>query len=134
MGGCCGELWLKDVGTIQFAWNGEAEEAFEILKDAFCKAPLLAQPEDEGKYMLHSDASKYAFRAVLSPKRQDRETRVISFVRRKLKGTETRYSIYDRQLQAIHDTVVNWHYYLHSDRNFTVHTDHASLRHILTQP
>jgi hypothetical protein len=134
MGGRRGEPRLKDVGTMQFVWNGEAEEAFETLKDAICKAPVLALPEEGGEYVLHSDASKYAVGAVLSQKRQDGETRVIAFWSRKLKGAETRYPTYDRELLAIRDAVVNWHYYLHSDRNFTVHTDHASLRHILTQP
>jgi hypothetical protein len=65
MGGRCGERRLKDVGTVQLAWNGEAEQAFKTLKDAICKAPVLALPEEGGKYVLHSDASKYAVVAVL---------------------------------------------------------------------
>jgi hypothetical protein len=84
--------------------------------------------------MLHSDASKYAVGAVLSQKRQDGETRVITISSRNLKGADTRYPTYDRKLLAIHDPVVNCHNYTHSDRYCTVHTDHASLRHILTQP
>jgi hypothetical protein len=89
MGGRRSEPRLKDVGRVQFVWNGEAEEAFETLKDAMCKAPVLALPEEEGEYMLHSDASKYAVGAVLSQKRQDGETRVIAFWSRKLKSAET---------------------------------------------
>jgi hypothetical protein len=79
MGGRRGEPRLRDVGTVQFVWNGAAEEAFEKLQDAMCKAPVLALPEERGKCMLHSDASKYAVGAVLSQKRQDGETRVIAF-------------------------------------------------------
>ena len=68
MGGHHGEPQLKDVGTVPVVWNGEAEEAFETLKDVICKAPMLALPEECGEYVLHSDASKYAVRAVLSQK------------------------------------------------------------------
>jgi len=100
----------------------------------FAWAPVLALPEEGGEYVLHSDTSEYAAGAVLSQKRQDGETRVIAFWSRKLKSAERRYPTYDRELLAIGDRVVNWHYYLHSDKNFTVHTDRASLTHIMTQP
>ena len=134
MGGHCGEPRLKDVGTVQFIWNGETEEAFKTLKDAICKAPVRALPEIGGEYELYSDTSKYAVGAVLSQKRQDGETGVIAFWSRKLKSAEMRYTTYDRELLAIHHAVMNWHYCLHSDRDFKVHPDHAPLRHILTQP
>ena len=134
MGSRRGELRLKEVGTAQFDWNGEAEEAFETLKNAICKAPMLALPEEGGEYVLYFDASKYSVRAGLSQKQQDGETRVSAFWSRKLQSAETQYPTYDRELPAIHDAVVNWHYYLHSDRNFTFHTDHACLKNILTQP
>jgi hypothetical protein len=89
MSGRRGEPWLKDVPTVQFAWNREAEEASEMLKDAICKAPVLALPEEEGEYVLHSNASKYAVGAVLSQQREDEETRVLAFWSRKLKSAET---------------------------------------------
>jgi len=129
-----GEPWLKDVGTAQLVWDGEAEAAFETLKHDICKVPVLALPEEGGEYVLHSGASKYAVGAVLSLKRQDGETRVIRFWSRKLESADTRYPTYNRELLAIRDAVVNGHYYLHSDRNSTLHIDQASLRNILTQP
>jgi len=44
------------------------------------------------------------------------------------------YTTYNKELLAICDAVVNWHHYPHSDRTSSVHMDHASSRHILTQP
>jgi hypothetical protein len=76
-GGRRGEPRLKDVGSVHFARTGEAEEAFQTLKDAICKAPVLAFPEEGGEYVLHSDASKYAVGAVLSQKRKNGEIKVI---------------------------------------------------------
>jgi hypothetical protein len=65
IGGRRGEPWLKDVSTAQCALNGEAEEAFDTVKYAICKAPILALPEEGGKYVQHSDVSKYTAGAVL---------------------------------------------------------------------
>jgi hypothetical protein len=134
MGGRCGEPQLKDVGTVQCVWNGDAEEAFGTLNNAICKGPLLALPEERGEYVLRSEAGKYAVRAVQSQKRQDGETRVIAFWNRKLNSAETRYPTYDRRLLMIPEGVVNRHYHLHLGRNFTVHTHYASLVHKLAKP
>jgi hypothetical protein len=95
---------------------------------------VLALPEEGGKYVLHSDASKSAVAAVLSQKHTNGEFKVIAYWSRKLNGAETRYPTHDRELLAIRDAVVNWHYNLHSDKKFTVYSDHASWRHILMQP
>jgi len=77
------------MGTVQVVWNAEAAAAFETLKDAICKAPMVSPPEEGGEYVLHSEASKYAVGVVLSQKRQDREARVIAFWRTNLESTET---------------------------------------------
>ena len=68
MGGCSGEPQLKNISIVQLAWNGEAEEAFEILKDTISKASILVLPEEGGEYVLHSDASKFVVGSVLSQK------------------------------------------------------------------
>jgi hypothetical protein len=62
------ELLLLDVGTVQFVWNGVAEEAFEALKNAIRKAPVVALPEERSEYVLNCDTSKYPVGAVLSQK------------------------------------------------------------------
>jgi len=129
-----GKPWPKNVGTVQCVWNGEAEEAFEMLNDAICKASRQVLPGEGCKYVLHSDASKYVVGAVISQKQQDGEPRVIAFWSMKIKSPETRYPTYERALLAIHDVVVNWHYHLYSKINFAIHTDHASVRYILSRP
>ena len=123
---------MRDNGTVHFGRSGEAEQAFQTSNDVICKVPILAQPNEEGEYVLHSETREHAGGAVQSKKREDSVTGVIAFWSRKIKSVETQYPTCDRKLIAIWDAVVNWHYYLHSDRTFTVHMDHASLRHILT--
>jgi len=132
MGGQHREVQLRKVGTVHFARSREAEEAFDTFQDAICQAPVLVLPEKRGEYMLHSDASKYAVGVVPSQTRHDADTRVIAFWSRKLESGEMRYPIYDRELRAIPDEVVIWHYDPHSDRTSSFHMDHATLRYILT--
>jgi len=107
MGGHHGEPCLNDVGTVQLVWNWDPEKPFETLKDAIFEALMLALPGEQCKYMLHSDASKYAVRAVLLQKLHNGETRGIAFWSRKRMSTKTQYPTCDKELLMIHDAVVN---------------------------
>ena len=84
----------------------EAEEAFETLKYSICKTAMLALPEEGSQYVLCSDTSKCAVKAVLSQNQQDGETRVISCWSRKLKSAEMQYPTYNRELLVICYAVV----------------------------
>jgi len=134
MRGQGGEPGLRDIGTVHVTLSGAAEEAFQTLKDAIIKAPMLALSEKRGMYLLHSAASKYSVGAVLSQKQQDGETRVIAICSGTFKSAEMQYPTYDREPLVIRDTVVDWRYYLHSDRHLMVRGDHASSRPVQTQP
>lgn len=58
---------------IVFEWNDAAQAAFEELKLAFSKAPVLASFDPEKKIQLETDSSDYAIGAVLSqPNEQGR--------------------------------------------------------------
>jgi hypothetical protein len=117
-----------------FKWTDDCAGAFASLKRAICTAPVLAFPTKDDPFLLHTDASKYAVGAVLS-QRQKEGVKVIGYYSRKLHDPETRYPTYDRELLAIRDAVLHWKCYLHgAAESFTVYTDHATLRHILTQP
>ena len=61
---------LTEKGQV-FLWTLEAEEAFQQLKTALTRAPLLGYQEKEqvlsdGQYILGTDASNVAIGAVLS--------------------------------------------------------------------
>jgi hypothetical protein len=116
-----------------FIWTDDCAGAFAALKRAICSAPVLAFPTKDDPYLLYTDASKYAVGAVLSHRQRD-GIKVIGYYSRKLHDPETRYPTYDRELFAIRDAVVHWKCNLHGAAvPFTVYTDHATLRHILTQ-
>jgi transposase InsO family protein len=124
----------KKVFRTPFAWDKECQHAFDTLKKALCNAPVLALPDPKAKYCLHVDASQYALGAVLSQV-QGKAEKVLGYFSRKLHDAETRYPTYDRELLGIQDAVLYWKFNLHgAEQPFLVHTDHATLRWILTQP
>nr|GEW32808.1 reverse transcriptase domain-containing protein [Tanacetum cinerariifolium] len=49
----------------KFEWEPEAEEAFQMLKQKLCCAPILALPERSDDFVVYCDASLRGFRAVL---------------------------------------------------------------------
>jgi hypothetical protein len=88
----------------------------------------------EAKYCLQIDASQYTLGAVLF-QMQDITEKVLGYFSRKLHDAETRYPAYDRELLGIQDAILYWKFNLHGDAQpFLVHTDHATLRWILTKP
>lgn len=58
------KLLKKD---ITFYWGEEQQKAFELLKDEFCKEPLLQRPNFYLPFILTTDASGYAIGGILSP-------------------------------------------------------------------
>ena len=44
-----------------FDWSGACQGAFEMLKEALLKEPILKYPDPSKLYVLYSDASKYAW-------------------------------------------------------------------------
>ena len=66
---------------------------------------------------------------------QDKAEKVLGYFSRKLHDAETSYPAYDRELWGIQDAVLYWKFNLYgAEEQFLVHTDHATLRQIITQP
>jgi hypothetical protein len=89
--------------------------------------PVLALPNFMKSFDLFCDASGEGIGAVLMQERHP-----ITFERRKLKGLERFYSIYDKEMLAIMHALAKFRQYLVGSK-FSVHTDHNSLKHFLGQ-
>jgi glutathione S-transferase len=68
----------------------------------------------------------------IAQKHEDGEHPVV-FWSRKLKDAETRYPVHEREMLAVVEMCKHYQHYLRGN-HFTIHTDHASLRWISTQP
>jgi len=124
---------LRRVRHTPFAWDGECQYAFDTLKNALGNSPVLGLLDREAKYCLHVDASQYALGAVLSQV-QDKTEEVLGYFSRELHDAETRYPAYDRELLRIQDAILYCKFNLHrAEQPFLAHTDHSTLRWILTQ-
>ena len=111
-------------------WTEQAVSAFNQVKEALAKATLLFHPQPDAPTCLITDSSDVAVCTVLqqligafwSP---------IAYFPRKLHPAETKYSTFDRELQAIYLANKHFRHFLES-RTFHVITDHKPLNFVFS--
>jgi len=109
----------------KFYWSAECQEAFDELKDRLISKPILALSEDEGMYLLDTDASETGLGAVLSQLQTNGE-RVIAYASRTLSAPERKYETTRKELLAVVYGLKRFCQYL-LGRHFAIRTDHAAL-------
>ncbi|GJS60375.1 putative reverse transcriptase domain-containing protein [Tanacetum coccineum] len=105
----------------------EQEEAFQLLKQKLCAAPILALPEGSKDFVVYCDASIKGLGSVLMQR-----MKVIAYASRQLKIHEKNYTTHDLELGAVVFALKIWRHYLYGTK-CVVFTDHKSLQHILDQ-
>ncbi|KAD6119124.1 hypothetical protein E3N88_10395 [Mikania micrantha] len=111
----------------KFDWDDPQEEAFQLLKQRLCKAPILSLPEGTEDFVVYCDASRQGLGAVLMQR-----DKVIAYASRQLKIHEKNYTTHDLELGAVVFALKIWRHYLYGTK-CTIYTDHKSLQHILDQ-
>ncbi|KAG1239029.1 hypothetical protein G6F35_000323 [Rhizopus arrhizus] len=109
-----------------FKWTPAAQEAFEQLKSRMVELPTLAYPNPEEPYDLHCDASDSGLGAILV-----QIGRPIAFASRTLTDPEQNYSTTEKECLAI-VWALNYFYPYLFGAQFTIYTDHAALKSILS--
>ena len=109
---------------------GVAIKAFEEIKSAMCKAPVLRMVERGRPFVVYTDASDVALGAVLMQDFADGR-HPVAYKSRKLTGPERNYSARDRELAAVVYATKTWRHYL-MGRSFLLYTDHESLQYLST--
>ncbi|GKD72152.1 retrotransposon protein, putative, ty3-gypsy subclass [Tanacetum coccineum] len=79
--------------SVKFDWGEKVEDAFQLLKQKLCSAPILALPEGSENFVVYYDASHKRLGTVLMQ-------RVVAYASRKLKVHEKNYTTYDLELRA----------------------------------
>lgn len=110
-----------------FQWTSQAQQAFENLKVALATAPVLALPDFQIPFTMETDASGSGMGAVLSQKGHP-----IAYFSKPFSPKLLTASTYVRELFAITSAVKKWRQYL-LGHQFTIITDHRSLKELLTQ-
>ena len=113
-----------------WSWTEECQNAFETLKTAIAKPPVLAHFDPASPTILTTDASAVALGAQLS-QLQDGVERPIAFAARSLTETERNYATNEREALAALWAMEKWHFFLYG-RAFEVRIDHQSLKQLLS--
>ncbi|GJR69546.1 putative reverse transcriptase domain-containing protein [Tanacetum coccineum] len=79
-----------------YVWGDKQDEAFQILKEKLCNAPVLALPDGPDDFVVYCDASKQGFGCVLMQR-----GKVIAYASRQLKKHEKNYTTHDLELGAV---------------------------------
>ncbi|GJT03244.1 putative reverse transcriptase domain-containing protein [Tanacetum coccineum] len=112
---------------VKFDWGEKEENAFQLIKQKLCSAPILALPEGSEDFVVYCDASHKGLGAVLMQREK-----VIAYASRQLKIHEKNYTTHDLELGSVVFALKIWRHYLYGTK-CTVFTDHKSLQHILDQ-
>jgi RNase H-like domain found in reverse transcriptase/Integrase zinc binding domain/Integrase core domain/Reverse transcriptase (RNA-dependent DNA polymerase) len=118
--------------NARFEWTVECERSFEELKSRLTSAPILANPQDEGTFVLDADASDFALGAVLQQE-QGGTLKVIGYASRALSDAERRYCITRKELLGVIFGLKKFRQHLLA-REIIVRTDHAALTSLFRTP
>ena len=111
-------LTSKDV---KFAWTEVEQKAFEGIKRVLARETLMAYPQFDLPFVIHTDASDTQLGAVIS-----QEKKPIAFYSRKMSPTQKRYTTTEQELLSIVETLKEFRNIL-LGHQITVYTDHKNL-------
>ncbi|MCO5581875.1 hypothetical protein L7F22_035764 [Adiantum nelumboides] len=112
---------------VLFSWGATEVTAFQTLKDKMTTGPVLILPDLQKLFEVYCDACGRSLGAVLM-----QEGRVIAYESRLFSKPEMTTQIYEKELLAVIHALIQWRHYL-LGADFTVFTDHQSLRYFLSQ-
>ena len=125
------DLTKKDMA---WQWGPYQRQAFNAMKDAFCRAPILIFPDPKLQYTIATDASGTGAGGTLLQD-QGNGLRPLAFLSRRLKPTEQKYSAYERELAAMAYCLQSWRHYVEGcPGGVVILTDHQTLNRIMDQP
>ena len=112
---------------MQFKWEENCQQSFQVLKDALTQVPVLCYPCFKKGFTLQTDASAVGIGAVL-----EQEGHVIAYASRSLTLPKRQYSVIEWECLAVVFAVKHFRHYL-LGRPFSLHTDHQPLQWLSAQ-
>ena len=120
--------------SSKVTWNKENQAALEELLHYLTTPPLLAYPNPNLPYILHTDACQDGLGTVLYQK-QNSQLHVIAYASRTLTSAEQNYYMHSGKLEFLAlKWVISDHFrdYLYYSPPFVVYTDNTPLTYALT--
>ena len=109
-----------------WTWLKPQQQTFNELKKQLTETPVLALPVTGGQYILQTDASDIAIRAVLSQIQKDGFEHPIAYASRTLSKAERNYMTTKKECLAVVFWTKQFRLYLWG-QHFIVETDHSAL-------
>ena len=112
-----------------FCWEERHQEAFDSVKQALYDATTLAAPNEQGRFVLDTDASTVAIAGILHQEQEyNGKTilRPIVYGRKSLTKTQLNYGAPKLKMYAVFYFVEKFHSYL-AGREFTLRVDNRAL-------
>lgn len=115
-------------------WTSEHKQALDSLIESITSPPILAYPDYNSSFIVHTDASQSGLGAVLYQE-QNSTLRVIAYASRTLSPAERNYHLHSGKLEFL---ALKWAVteqfrdYLYYAPEFTVYTDNNPLTYVLT--
>ena len=111
-----------------FEWKEPQQKVFDMLKQRFTIAPILAFPDIDKQFCLETDASDFATGAVLSIWKDDK-WHPIAYSLHFMSPEECNYPIADKEMLSVIRSLEEWRHYLEgANLEFEVWNDHTNLQ------
>eukprot|EP00752_Nemacystus_decipiens_P004058 g3716.t1 len=120
----------KRARKLRVPWGTAQTEAFQAVISALITHPVLAVPDWNLPFALHTDASELAAGAVLTQEVENREA-PLGYASHRFTRTEEKLSPNDREVLGVLYGIEQFHTYL-QHRRFTLVTDCAALTWLFT--
>ena len=118
---------LTKVGQ-QWQWTDTEQHAFDTLKRMVCESPVLIHADPEKRFQMETDASSYAYGAVLSQKATDNKHHPVAFYSKSMTPVERNYGIGDKEALPIVKGLQYWRHWLEGMKEpVRVITNHRNL-------
>ena len=115
-------------GKVLWKWEEEEEAAFQDLHLALVSAPVLALPQDKGRWKVETDVSNLVTGGVLLQQQTDGTWKVIDYISKALTAAKKNYDVYDKEFLAVIWVMCKWRAYLIGvDETIEIWMDHANL-------
>ena len=120
------DLLKKDT---PWQWTKGENDAFEHLKHLATSEPILKHMNPQRAYRMETDASNYAYGAVLSQKQdEDNRRHPVAFMSKSMTPAERNYDIGDKEMLAIVKPLEHWRHWLEGTKlPIEIRTDHKNL-------
>lgn len=108
---------------VPWMWDAACQRAFEAVKSALTRAPVLALPDPDQPFVVIADASIYGTGGILL-----QNDRVLAYLSHKFDSAQKNYATTDQECLGIIHALTEWRCYLEGHKHdVTLMTDHQPL-------